>query len=477
MSPNKSVAVIGTGPAGAIAVDALVQEKAFDVVRVFERQEKAGGCWVSRENEKPVPLDIDNLSARTADRPVSIPANLPRYVPTVSQHRYFDSHVYPTLHANVAASVMEYSQEQIPDILSDWSVHIHGPDTPFRHHTVIRQYIEDLLNRNGYQDLVEYNTTVERAEKDPKTGKWTLTLRRAGEPNGLDYWWTETFDALVVASGHYAVPYVPAIKGLKEFAEKYPGSVEHTKQYRGPEKHKGKRVITVGASVSAADTAASLVNHAKGPIIAVVRGKYNTYFGDEAFKHPQIERRPPISHITTENGERTVYFEDGTSVSDVDHIIFGTGFTWTLPFLPDTPIRNNRVPDLYLHVFHQQDPSLVFLGAVGAGLTFKVFEWQAVAAARVLAGKAQLPSLEEQRRWEQDRIAKKGDGPGFLMINPDFEAYFEQLRQLAGEPAEGKPGRILPPFKQQWVDDFNAGHERRIRMWKKANEAGRVSKL
>lgn len=41
----KSVAVIGAGPAGAIAVDALMQENAFDVIRVFERQEMAGGCW------------------------------------------------------------------------------------------------------------------------------------------------------------------------------------------------------------------------------------------------------------------------------------------------------------------------------------------------------------------------------------------------------------------------------------------------
>jgi cation diffusion facilitator CzcD-associated flavoprotein CzcO len=45
LSGVKSVAVIGAGPSGAIAVDALMQEKAFDVVRVFERQEKAGGCW------------------------------------------------------------------------------------------------------------------------------------------------------------------------------------------------------------------------------------------------------------------------------------------------------------------------------------------------------------------------------------------------------------------------------------------------
>lgn len=41
----KRVAVIGAGPAGAIAVDALASEEAFDVIRVFERRECAGGCW------------------------------------------------------------------------------------------------------------------------------------------------------------------------------------------------------------------------------------------------------------------------------------------------------------------------------------------------------------------------------------------------------------------------------------------------
>lgn len=92
-----------------------------------------------------------------------------------------------------------------------------------------------------------------------------------------------------------------------------------------------------------------------------------------------------------------------------------------------------------------------------------------MAAARVLAGKAQLPPLTEQQKWEADRIAVKGDGPGFLMVNPDFEEYFEKLRALAGEPAPGAPGRRLPPFEQAWVDDFNAGHERRRRMWQRAN--------
>lgn len=159
----------------------------------------------------------------------------------MTQHRYTDAHIYPNLHTNVEASVMEYSQERIPTVRSDLSISLHGPETPFRHHTVIRQFVEDLLNRNGYQDLVEYNTTVERAVKDPASGKWVLTLRRASKhPNGYDYWWTETFDALVVASGHYHVPYVPDIPGIQEFALRYPGSVEHAKQYRGPDKYRGK---------------------------------------------------------------------------------------------------------------------------------------------------------------------------------------------------------------------------------------------
>lgn len=116
--------------------------------------------------------------------------------------------------------------------------------------------------------------------------------------------------------------------------------------------------------MSAADLCVSLIDIAQSPITAVVRGKYNGYFGDAAFKHPQIKRRPSISHVDSSNGQRTVYLEDGTSLQNVDNIIFGTGYSWTLPFLPQIPTRNNRVPDLYLHIFHQRDPSLVFIGAV-----------------------------------------------------------------------------------------------------------------
>ncbi|KAK1569404.1 uncharacterized protein LY79DRAFT_571926, partial [Colletotrichum navitas] len=39
----RRVAVIGAGPSGAIATDALIKEQAFDTVRVFDRRAEPGG--------------------------------------------------------------------------------------------------------------------------------------------------------------------------------------------------------------------------------------------------------------------------------------------------------------------------------------------------------------------------------------------------------------------------------------------------
>lgn len=45
MPKLRRVAVIGAGPGGAIATDALVKEQAFDRIRVFERKGQIGGTW------------------------------------------------------------------------------------------------------------------------------------------------------------------------------------------------------------------------------------------------------------------------------------------------------------------------------------------------------------------------------------------------------------------------------------------------
>jgi hypothetical protein len=162
-------------------------------------------------------------------------------------------------------------------------------------------------------------------------------------------------------------------------------------------------------------------------------------------------------------------------VANVDHIIFGTGYSWTLPFLPSVEVRNNRVPGLYQHVVYRKDPTLLFVGATAAGLTFKVFEWQAVLAARLLADRTKLPPQAEQQKWEEDRVKLTGDNVKFTLIFPDFEDYFETLRKLAG-PGEKGFGRQLPPFKREWVRAFFEGHERRKAMWTRANEKARATR-
>ncbi|RDW68502.1 hypothetical protein BP5796_09159 [Coleophoma crateriformis] len=478
MAPIKSIAVVGAGPAGAISVDALAQEKAFDRIRVFERREKAGGCWIEDPADHVQQLpDLDKIAARIPDEPLEIPSQLPAKSPHNTQYRFEETSIYPTLETNIDAHAMSFSQEPIPELVSELSIRRHGKNSPFRHWKVIEEYIQGLLSRNGYQDLVSYRTTVELVQKDPTTGKWILTLRKPLANEQQDEWWAEEFDAVVVAAGHYTVPYIPATPGLAEFARNYPGSVEHSKAWRTPGKYAGKRVVVVGASISGTDISFALADVVEAPLHSVVRGKYHPYFFDWAFQHPNIQRHGPIIKVTSDSstGERRVHFEDGSVLENVDHIIFGTGYTWTLPFIPKMAqtIRNNRLPNLYHHVFWVEDPTLTFVGAVAAGFTFKIFEWQAVLVARFLAGRIVLPSSAEQRKWEEDRITLKGDGVPFTVLYPDFESYFEEVRRVAGEPTSDGKGRPLPKWEGWWREQFDAGHLLRIEMWKRGNQEAR----
>ena len=89
---------------------------------------------------------------------------------------------------------------------------------------------------------------------------------------------------------------------------------------------------------------------------------------------------------------------------------------------------------------------------LGGGFTFRVYEWQAVAVARHLAGRAKsLPSKEEQRAWERKRVAEKGGGKNYYAIAPDYKEFFELLRDIANDPAPGTTGRVLPPFDDAWL--------------------------
>lgn len=106
----------------------------------------------------------------------------------------------------------------------------------------------------------------------------------------------------------------------------------------------------------------------------------------------------------------TVTLKSGSKICDIHHVILCTGYHLTLPFLPqlhsdDTPVNKasdtvlatdgSQFHNLHKDIFYIPDPTLIFIGVPFFTATFTLFEFQAMAAAKVLSGKAILPSTRD----------------------------------------------------------------------------------
>lgn len=457
----ESVMVIGAGPAALISLDCLVREEKFTTIRVFERKSEAGGAWIFSKNPPEDLPDLKLLASRTVDPNDEIPQNLPAYVPKSNKQRFMDTAIYPYLETNVEDKVMEFTEESFPETPTPISIEKFGDNTPYRHHQKVKSWIQDLYKKKSYDDLINFDTSVEKCTK--QGDKWEVVLRKFGKK--YDYIWVEYFDAIIVATGKYMVPFIPYVPGLQEFHDTCHGSVIHSKSYRSREYYRNKSVIVVGASISAMDLLHDIIPVVKGKVIS---SKKSTtvllpVYGSAPFEHPKVDNRGKITHIDANT--QTVYFDDNTSAV-VDCIIYGTGYSFSFPMFPDINLKNNRIHGLYQNVSYIPDPSLAFIGCVAGGMTFKVFEWQAALAARIFSGRANLPSTEEQYKWEQDRVIKKGDSEKFVFIQDEWEEYFEDLRRVA---TNNGPGRKLPPFDKRWVDLIYMGYKRKMRYFIETN--------
>lgn len=122
----------------------------------------------------------------------------------------------------------------------------------------------------------------------------------------------------------------------------------------------------VGASVSSHEIIHEILDFTEGPVYASIRGDPIPAFGWEPFTHPKIAIKPAISRLDPETGK--VHFTDGTQLDKVDHIIYGTGYTFSFPFLPEVQSRvknaYRRLPGVYQHTWNIEDPTLTFVGMV-----------------------------------------------------------------------------------------------------------------
>ncbi|KAF2095767.1 thiol-specific monooxygenase [Rhizodiscina lignyota] len=470
----KRVAVIGAGPSGAIATDALVKEQAFQTIRVFERRPVIGGSWVYTPHLPAQIPSLRDVLDGNADWAIQVPSQLPAETPkseAVNSHqaRYSDTAQHEHLHSNIDPFLMSYLNYPFPEDISQDIREKYGPEAPFRDREVIRQWVEDIFVRNGLEELLELNTTVEHAEK--KNGEWILTLRKDGP--GKNQWWQESFDALVVASGHYNIPWIPQIPGLLEYDAKFQGRVTHSKHFRDAKKFRGKRVVVVGGSVSCAEIIHEILPFAQHPVIASLRGPPLPAFGWVPWTHPHIVVKKQITKFDPSTGR--IFLADGSHLDDVDHVIFGTGYTFSLPYLPTVQekVKNayRRLPDVYQHTWYIDDPSLAFVGMLGGGFTFRIYQWQAVAIARQLSGRGKtLPPIKEQKEWEKRRAEALRGGKAYYSIAPNYEEFFEFLRGIAGEPVEGTTGVRLPPFDKSWLQIWAGMVAPKIEFWERARK-------
>ncbi|KAL4925430.1 uncharacterized protein BDV17DRAFT_300313 [Aspergillus undulatus] len=476
MTPRyNTIAVIGTGPSGISTLKALVDENTFSRIRAFERRDRVGGLW----HYDPIP---DVFPTPGAPGPKNeIPDILPAFTAPVREDTTVRTGIHDALDSNVGALTMAFTHKPFPEVNSAVSVRQLGRGNPSRPFRVVAGYLEDIAR--PYLDLISFNTTVERVEKVGK--KWRVTARQSGHfqrNQPVEYWWAEDFDAVVVASGHYNVPLIPEIEGLKETLKARPTAFEHSKSFRHGNDYVDKRVVVVGGNISSADLIVDLHAVVKGDLYLSQRGSNEAL--QNVFTLPGVSIKPTITKVTpSPSGGVTLLFSDGTTISEVDKVLFATGYRLVYPFLvPDPVTPSNRVASFYQHIFKIGDPSLALVGQVRGALSFRVYEYQAVAVARYFANHNgnPLPTPQEQDEWEVERLKYKGPSALFHEIKPDFKEYFEYLRELAGPAVEGTSGYALPVFGDNWPELGFAILQAKDKYWQRIKNGsgdGVVAKL
>ncbi|KAG5640855.1 hypothetical protein DXG03_006820, partial [Asterophora parasitica] len=229
-------------------------------VHLFERDNGPGGNWYYSDEVSDI-APIPNADASVGDYVPSLPpkgVNLPYEAvyrgkgsdELLRRHRA-PKPIWQTLHSNAPAPIQQITELPWPKGTS-WELP----------HAKLGRYIRAFasyhgINSNDKNPRITYNTRVELVEKryDARGAEagWTLTLKtveRTGAHSSKATWRTQDFDAVVVASGRYNAPNIPNIPGLKEWAERFPGHVQHSRAYRRPEPYANKTVLIVGAAVS-----------------------------------------------------------------------------------------------------------------------------------------------------------------------------------------------------------------------------------
>lgn len=163
---------------------------------------------------------------------------------------------------------------------------------------------------------------------------------------------------------------------------------------------------------------------------------------------------PTIDHFTG----KEVHFTNGVVLSDVDVVVFATGYFFTYPFLSEEVRPRSggfHIPGLFQHVFDMHNPkTIAFIGAVSGSLSWSTWEKTAFVTALYWLGKISLPPIEEQRTWETDRLREIGETKFHILSRPwERFLYSEEINELAADylRSPALDDELLRPYPGEWL--------------------------
>ena len=245
------------------------------------------------------------------------------------------------------------------------------------------------------------------------------------------------------------------MKGLPQYQDLFPDRIVHSKIYRTPQIYANKKVLVIGNSASGHDVAADLVLTAHLP---VYQSRRSASRWDGSEPPPGMEWKPVIREYLPSG---RIVFEDDTYLDDIDVVIYCTGYKPSYPFWN---VRNNgreiwdyqknKLVKTYLHTFFQDFSTLGIVG-VPRVLTFRSFEYQAIALARLFANRqsVDLPSVKEQEKWEKEREeSRRRQNKKYHDIEWDTGEtlnWLGSLYRIAGLGLLTGEGRLPPVLKDE----------------------------
>ncbi|RYC60484.1 hypothetical protein CHU98_g5713 [Xylaria longipes] len=476
-TPIKSVAVIGAGISGVVSAAHLINE-GFEVA-VFERTGTIGGVWCYDERvdlDPPFPNTIPPAQDWTDVETEGLAA-----AEALILHGP-PGPCYAGLKNNVPTSLMKSNLLPWPEGTEE-----------FIDQGRIVHYLQDIARLHHVTEHVQFHTRVESVTKPAGDGRWTVktSTLRVEENRFSVLKRSESFDAVVVASGHYHVPFVPDIPGLAAWKGRFPDRVMHSKSYRTPEPFRGKTVLLVGAGASSLDIARE-VDTLGGK---VYQSRRESKYDLTASRLPEAVKRVAMvaEFIIDEtdvskpvcNGANTgaipgkIVLEDETALENIDYVVIATGYITSYPFLGDleqpsvawedtdetTVITADGYTTHNLHkdIFYIPDPTLVFIGVSQLVSTFSLFDFQARVMAKVLAGHVGLPAESIMKAEQRERKARFQPGDRFHALLLGEQAYIAEvltwvnadLTKAGLAPMEGMDAKWLMAY-----DSFRANGRR-----------------